>query len=211
MSGTHFRGHDCMDAGGRVPTVGALSDSGSSYRGIRSGDKCYNSSMSQNTGFPPIAKSDAKILILGSMPGVKSFEKNQYYANPRNAFWSIMITLLNSDEALNYQQRKKLLTDNRIALWDVLKSCYREGSLDSSIDHSTIIANDFNLFLKKQKQVKAIFFNGGETEKLFKKYVMKELNNKEIEYFKLPSTSPAHAAMSFDQKLSNWRIIESFI
>ena len=157
-----------MDAGGRVPTVGALSDSGSSYRGIRSGDKCYNSSMSQNTGFPPIAKSDAKILILGSMPGVKSFEKNQYYANPRNAFWSIMVKLLNSDEELNYQQRKQLLTNNRIALWDVLKSCYREGSLDSNIDHSTIIANDFNLFLSKKKQIKTIFFNGGETEKLFK-------------------------------------------
>ncbi len=167
--------------------------------------------MSQNTGFPPIAKPDAKVLILGSMPGVKSLEKNQYYVNPRNAFWSIMIELLNCDEELNYQQRKQLLINNQIALWDVLKSCYREGSLDSNIDHSTIKANDFNLFLSKQKQIKTIFFNGGETEKLYKKYVIKELNNKEIEYFKLPSTSPAHAAMSFDQKLSAWRVIEDFI
>lgn len=167
--------------------------------------------MSQNTGFPPIAKSDAKILILGSMPGVKSFEKNQYYANPRNAFWSIMAKLLNSDEVLNYQQRKQLLINNRIALWDVLKSCYRKGSLDSNIDHSTIIANDFNLFLSKHKQVKTIFFNGGETEKLFKKYVMKELNNKEIEYFKLPSTSPAHAAMTMEQKLLKWRVIKELL
>lgn len=167
--------------------------------------------MSQNTGFPPIAKPDAKVLILGSMPGVKSLEKNQYYVNPRNAFWSIMIELLNCDEELNYQQRKQLLINNQIALWDVLKSCYREGSLDSNIDHSTIKANDFSLFLNKQKQIKTIFFNGGETEKLYKKYVIKELNNKEIEYFKLPSTSPAHAAMSFDQKLSAWRVIEDFI
>ena len=167
--------------------------------------------MSQNTGFPPITKPDAKILILGSMPGVKSLEKNQYYVNPRNAFWSIMIELLNGDEELNYQQRKQLLINNRIALWDVLKSCYREGSLDSNIDHSTIKANDFNLFLSKHKEIKTIFFNGGETEKLYKKYVIKELNNKEIEYFKLPSTSPTHAAMSFDQKLSAWRIIEDFI
>ncbi|MGB1800651.1 MAG: DNA-deoxyinosine glycosylase [Gammaproteobacteria bacterium] len=167
--------------------------------------------MSENTGFPPIAKLDAKILILGSMPGVKSFEKNQYYANPRNTFWSIMIKLLNGDEELNYQQRKKLLTNNRIALWDVLKSCYREGSLDSNIDHSTIIANDFNLFLNKQKQIKTILFNGGETEKLFNKYVMKTLDNKEIEYFKLPSTSPAHAAMSFDEKLLKWQVIKELL
>ena len=167
----------------------------------------YNQNMSQNTGFPPIAKLNAKVLILGSMPGVKSLDDNQYYAHPRNAFWPIMATLLSSNEELNYKQRKQLLINNKIALWDVLKSCYREGSLDSNIDHSTIEANDFNLFLAKHKQIKTIFFNGGEAEKLFKKYVIKDLNNKEIQYFKLPSTSPAHAAMTFEQKLASWQII----
>ena len=145
------------------------------------------------------------------MPGVKSLDENQYYAHPRNAFWPIMIRLLNAHEELSYTQRKQLLINNKIALWDVLESCYREGSLDSNIDHSTIEANDFNHFLKQHKQVKTIFFNGGEAEKLFEKYVVKELEDRQIKYFRLPSTSPAHAAMSFDGKLSKWQMIKEFI
>lgn len=167
--------------------------------------------MSQKTGFPPIAKVDAKILILGSMPGIKSLDENQYYAHPRNAFWPIMYKLFRIGEDLNYKQRKHLLMDNNIALWDVLKSCYREGSLDSNIDHSTIEANNFNRFLSKHKNIKTIFFNGGEAEKLFKKYVAKDLTTKDIVYLKLPSTSPAHAAMSFDEKLSKWKVIKDYV
>ena len=167
--------------------------------------------MSKNTGFPPITKSNAKILILGSMPGVKSLQDNQYYAHPRNAFWPIMIKLLSNDEKLNYTNRKQLLINNKVALWDVLKSCYRKGSLDSNIDHATIEANDFNLFLSKHKKIKTIFFNGGEAEKLFKRYAIKNLSNKEIQFFRLPSTSPAHAAMSFDEKQLRWEIIKDYI
>ena len=167
--------------------------------------------MSIKTGFPPVTKSNAKILILGSMPGVKSLQDNQYYAHPRNAFWPIMIKLLSNDEKLNYTNRKQLLINNKVALWDVLKSCYRKGSLDSNIDHATIEANDFNLFLSKHKKIKTIFFNGGEAEKLFKKYIIKDLNKKEIQCFKLPSTSPAYAAMSFDEKRLRWEIIKAYI
>ena len=167
--------------------------------------------MSQNFGFPAIANRHAKILILGSMPGNKSLEENQYYAHPRNAFWPIMFKLLKSNTDLNYNQCKRLLNNNNIALWDVLKSCYREGSLDSSIDQSSIITNDFNDFFMKHNKIVAVFFNGGEAERLFKKHVTKELINKELEYRKLPSTSPAHAAMSFNQKLVNWKAIKDFI
>ena len=141
--------------------------------------------MSHNTGFPPVARKDATRLILGSMPGIRSLEANQYYAHPRNTFWPIICKLFNAKEDLNYPQRKQLLIDHRIALWDVLKSCYRKGSLDSNIDHGTIEANDFNTFLKKHKQIKIIFFNGGEAEKLFKKYVLKKLNDFELEYHRL--------------------------
>ncbi len=167
--------------------------------------------MSRNKGFPPIARKDAKILILGSMPGQKSLEENQYYAHPHNSFWSIMCKLLNAREELNYKQRKQLLIDNKIALWDVLKSCYREGSLDSNIDHDTIEVNDFKAFFKKHKQINTVFFNGGTAEKLFKKYVLKELNKKELEFYRLPSTSPAHAAKTTNQKLLNWKVIIKFI
>lgn len=94
--------------------------------------------MTNSTGFPPIAKPDATILILGSMPGQKSLDENQYYAHPRNSFWPIILKLFKLKGELTYTQREQLLLDNRIAVWDVLKSCYREGSLDSDIDNSSI-------------------------------------------------------------------------
>ena len=131
--------------------------------------------MTTNTGFPPIAKPDAKILILGSMPGQKSLEENQYYAHPRNSFWLIMCALFNSDENLNYEQRKNLLYENKIAVWDVLKSCYREGSLDSDIDHATIEINDFESFFNSHSDIQSVFFNGTKAEQLFKKVVVNKL------------------------------------
>jgi len=169
--------------------------------------------MTIRTGFPPIAKPDARILILGSMPGQKSLEAERYYAHPRNSFWPIICTLFNADENLNYIQRKSLLCKNRIALWDVLKRCYREGSLDSDIDHSTIEPNYFISFFKKHSRIKAVFFNGIKAEQLFNKYVLKNLTQqyRNLEYLRLPSTSPAHAAMTVEQKLLQWEIIKNFI
>lgn len=163
--------------------------------------------MTNNTGFPPVASSEARVLILGSMPGQKSLEENQYYAHPRNSFWPILCKLLNADKDLNYQQRKQLLIDNKIALWDVLKSCYRKGSLDSNIDHETIEANDFKTFFKKHKQIKTVFFNGGAAEKLFRKYVLKELKETGLNFYRLPSTSPAHATLSEKEKQTKWKSI----
>ncbi len=168
--------------------------------------------MTNNIGFPPIAKTGATILILGSMPGRKSLEEQQYYAHPRNNFWPIMCQLFNVNKKLSYAQRKQLLYDNKIALWDVLKSCYREGSLDSDIDHATIEANDFNLFLQTHKKIKHIFFNGAKAEQIFKKEVLNNLDIlQELKYHKLPSTSPAHAAMSYEKKLQQWKKIKDLI
>lgn len=169
--------------------------------------------MSHNTGFPPIAKLDARILILGSMPGQKSLEENQYYAHPRNSFWPIMCELLNADKDSNYNDRKNLLLKNKIALWDVLKSCYREGSLDSDIEHSTIEPNDFKTFFSKHSHVKGLFFNGTKAEQFFKKNVLKTLEQTDINliYERLPSTSPAHAAMTMEQKLKRWEIVKRYI
>jgi double-stranded uracil-DNA glycosylase len=166
--------------------------------------------MTTSTGFPPIANKNATILILGSMPGQKSLDEQQYYAHPRNSFWPIMYKLFNVNEDLNYQRRIQLLNDRKIALWDVLKSCYREGSLDSDIDSSTIEINDFNSFLKDHSKIKSIFFNGAKAEQMFKKEILKNLADyQNLKYFKLPSTSPAHASMTFDQKLQKWKLLKT--
>jgi hypoxanthine-DNA glycosylase len=144
------------------------------------------------------------------MPGQKSLDENQYYAHPRNSFWPIMFELFGSNEIFNYEQRKQLLLDNNIAAWDVLKSCYREGSLDSDIDNSTIEANDFNSFFKKHAKITAVFFNGTKAEQLFKKEVLNNLKqHQHLKYYKLPSTSPAHAAMSKEEKLLKWKLIKN--
>jgi len=169
--------------------------------------------MKNSTGFPLVAKPDAKILILGSMPGQKSLEENQYYAHPRNSFWPIMFKLLKIDSELSYDDRKTLLIRNNIALWDVLKSCYREGSLDSDIDQSTIEPNDFKRFFSIHKHVAAVFFNGAKAEQLFKKNSLKTLKQVQqgLSFYKLPSTSPAHAALTLEQKLLQWEIIKRFL
>jgi hypoxanthine-DNA glycosylase len=159
------------------------------------------------TGFPPIADSHAEILILGSMPSIKSLQKQQYYAHPRNAFWPIVSDLFEMDKEWSYQQRCNHLIVNKVAVWDTLKACLRQGSLDSNIEPGSIVANDFNTFFKQHPKIKLVVFNGGKAEQVFKRYVTPSLNEpfKQLSQTRLPSTSPAHAAMTFDEKLSIWK------
>ena len=163
--------------------------------------------MSDNVGFPAIANKDAKILILGSMPGVKSLEEKHYYAHPRNAFWPIICRLLKARADLSYAEKIQLLKSNHIAVWDVLKSCYRQGSLDSSIDQSSIVINDFNSFLRSHKNIEHVFFNGSEAERLFNRHALPVTTEMPLKYDRLPSTSPAHAAMNIENKYQAWKII----
>jgi len=159
--------------------------------------------MSLLTAFPYIAKPDAKILILGSMPGQKSLDENQYYAHPRNAFWKIMATIYNFDKDLPYQQRLEELKNNKVALWDVMQHCERPGSLDSAIVAESIIPNDFNNFFLTYKKIHSVFFNGRKAENTFKRKILPTLNIK-LELITLPSTSPAYASLRFDKKLTKW-------
>jgi TDG/mug DNA glycosylase family protein len=157
-------------------------------------------------GFPPIADKKAKVLILGSMPGEESLRKNEYYANPKNAFWRIMAALFGSGRDLSYKEKARILKENKIALWDVMKSCERRGSLDSAIKDSAIVENDFVSFYRGHPNIRYVFFNGAKAEMEYKKRVMPRLSDvaKRIAYCRLPSTSPAMARLSFDEKLVEW-------
>lgn len=162
--------------------------------------------VSQSISFTPIASVDAQLLILGSMPGVKSLDEQQYYAHPRNAFWPIMARLFEFDLNLDYSTRCQKLQQHKVSLWDSLKSCRRQGSLDQAIQTDSIIANDFSSFLKQHRQIKHIFFNGAKAEQVFKRYVMPTLDHEQaLTFTKLPSTSPAHAAQSLDEKYLAWQ------
>ena len=156
--------------------------------------------------FAPIADKNAEILILGSMPGRASLEANQYYAHKRNVFWRIMVELLQLD-ATAYEARVLALKSAHIALWDVLHSCKREGSLDSSIEADTIVANDFQHFFHAHQKIKRVFFNGIKAETCFKRQALEKHDFSALSFSRLPSTSPAHAAKSFEHKLAAWRLI----
>jgi len=159
--------------------------------------------------FKPICNPDAEILILGSMPGERSLQMRQYYAWPHNAFWPIMGELIQFDPAAPYSKRCRALADVKVALWDVLASCQRKGSLDGDIKNEKV--NDFAKFFNSHKHIKAVFFNGQKAQKLFRRYVLKKLPGKfdGLDFKVLPSTSPAYASMKFEQKLNCWRTILS--
>jgi hypoxanthine-DNA glycosylase len=169
--------------------------------------------MTAKIGFPPIAHKDAKVLILGSMPGEASLDKDQYYAHPQNKFWYIMSEMLDIDSTLSYKEKQQAFKKAGIAVWDVLKSCKREGSLDSSIQDSSVITNDFELFYSTYSNIKHVFFNGAKAEKEYKKHVIPKIAHKhdQIEYYRLPSTSPAMAMLTKEQKLAEWMIINKLL
>jgi len=157
--------------------------------------------------FPPIATPDAHTLILGSMPGRASLQAAEYYAHQRNAFWPIMSKLLDFDPAIPYAQRVATLKQSRIAVWDVLASCIRPGSLDADIAQESIRVNDFAAFFANHPNIRRIFFNGKMADSCFRKHVDKTLDLSLLTRQCLPSSSPAHAALSFSEKYEAWRVI----
>lgn len=152
--------------------------------------------------FDPIVPENPKILILGTMPGQKSLDFNEYYAHKPNAFRKIIFSLFDINELFDYEIFTNVLRQNKIALWDTLMQCKREGSADSAIELEK--PNDIYSFLRNHASVRAVLFNGQAAYKFYKKY-NKQTDN--ISYFVMPSTSPAYAAMSFDQKLKKWSLI----
>jgi TDG/mug DNA glycosylase family protein len=163
-------------------------------------------------GFPPLARRDARVLILGSMPGAESLRRRRYYAHPHNQFWPILGALLGFDTALPYARRVAVLKSRGLAVWDVLERCQRPGSLDTSIVRGSEVANDFRTFLKTHPRIRAVFFNGSKAEQAFRRHVLPRLAGAKLPHFiRLPSTSPAHAGMNRQAKLAAWRRIGEFL
>lgn len=161
--------------------------------------------MTAVTSFPPLSRPGATVLILGSMPGVASLAAQQYYAHPRNHFWPIMAALLGFDAAAPYAERVGALTGAGIAVWDVLQSCVRPGSLDSAIQSGSRVPNDFAVFFSTHPHVRVVGFNGVEAQKSFNTYVLPGLQAVAgLHFVRLPSTSPAHV-VGFEHKLAVWR------
>ena len=149
--------------------------------------------------FPPLINSSAKILILGSLPGEESLKQVQYYAHPRNAFWKIMFTVFNEAYDEDYSAKCELLLKNHIALWDMVHSGNREGSLDSDIKNE--IPNDIEGLLNEYQGISTILLNGKKAEAMYKRY----FNQIPVHTITLPSTSPANARVSFEEKLKVWK------
>lgn len=155
--------------------------------------------------FEPVTPANARCLILGSMPGTASLDANQYYAHPRNGFWKILQSIYDGDIE-TYEHRLKLLERNRIALWDSLKHCQRPGSLDSNIATDSVECNDFNTLLQQNPTIKLIAFNGKAAEKWFRKLALPGLDTADTcTMVSLPSSSPAMAMLSVEEKTEQWR------
>jgi hypoxanthine-DNA glycosylase len=160
--------------------------------------------MNPVTSFKPLSLPCAKVLILGSMPGVASLTAQQYYAHPRNSFWPIMGAIAGFDATTGYDERVHALTHAGIALWDVLQSCVRAGSLDSAIQAGTRVPNDFEAFFAAHPGIRLVCFNGAEAQQSYARHVLPDLNVAGLHYVRLPSTSPAHA-LAPETKLAAWR------
>jgi len=156
--------------------------------------------------FPPAAAEGVRVLVLGSMPGVESLRRQQYYAHPRNAFWPIMGALFGFSPALPYKERLEKLNRAGVALWDSLGGCERSGSLDSNIREP--VPNDIPGLLKKYPDIHAIFCNGTASYQFLKKYHEDLFGRSGLEIRQMPSTSPAAAMYSFEQKLRQWRVVK---
>ena len=153
---------------------------------------------------PPVFDQNARILILGSFPSLKSREQGFFYGHPQNRFWRALSSVLGEKEPQSLTEKRAFLLKNGIAVWDVIASCEIEGSADSTIRHA--VPNDLSVILKSA-DIQAIFVNGKTAEKYYNKFIKNKIGREAIT---LPSTSPANAAWSLDRLTEAWRVIDSY-
>ncbi|HZK35288.1 MAG TPA: DNA-deoxyinosine glycosylase [Bacillota bacterium] len=157
--------------------------------------------------FPPIVDKECRVLILGTMPSVRSLEKQEYYGHPQNHFWRIIYGLFDKEVGVEYQKKKAFLLKHQIALWDVLAFCKREGSSDSNIKNP--VANDIPGLLLRYPGIRAIFCDSIKAEELFNRFARDQISS-DISYHRLPSPSPART-MKWQDKLEEWRIVLNYL
>ena len=162
--------------------------------------------MNKVESFHPIIDAGSRILILGSMPGVKSIEEQRYYAHSRNQFWRIIYSIFSIPLGQNYNDRIHFLSSKGIALWDVINTCTRIGSLDSNIENESV--NDFSRLFNDYPNLRLVAFNGTKAFEVYKRRVGFDIAS--VQYKLLPSTSPANT-MRFEEKLEKWRAIEDYL
>ncbi|ANE48758.1 hypothetical protein SY83_06195 [Paenibacillus swuensis] len=162
--------------------------------------------------FPPVWSPSCRILILGSMPGRKSLEQQRYYGHPQNQFWRLIYGLFGEEPSPVYEERLAFATAHGIALWDVLASCEREGSLDTAIRHPVV--NDFETFFARPgNSIRHLFFNGAKAEALFRRSVQFSSGETRAPGYvlhTLPSSSPAHT-VPYAVKLERWQGIRDIL
>lgn len=164
--------------------------------------------MPRVVGLDPIIDDNARVLILGSMPGNESLRKGEYYAHPKNQFWKILFSIFDMEQKALYSAKVSFLKEKRIALWDVIKQCDREGSADSKI--TNVCINELPSLLATYPQIKHLFFNGQKAFDIFNKEVKPGISS-EITLKRLPSTSPANATISVEAKIKEWGIIKTLL
>ncbi len=162
--------------------------------------------MERITSFEPIVGENPKLLILGTMPSVKSLEANEYYGFGRNQFWRIMGDLFGFDRDDDYQLRKQKMREHHIVVWDVLQSCLRKGSLDKDIKEEDY--NDIVGFVQEHPTIRRVILNGGKARDVYKKQFAHQLP--ELEWMVFYSTSPANA-ITYDRKMEQWKQILEWI
>lgn len=157
-------------------------------------------------GFAPLARADARVLVLGSLPGQRSLQQAQYYGQPQNAFWRILAELTGVPADADYAARVAGVLDRRIAVWDVIARARRPGSLDADIDRGSIIANDFVAFFAGHPHIERVCCNGATAAALYRRRVLPTLAGapQSLPLITLPSTSPAHASLPYAAKRERW-------
>ena len=155
--------------------------------------------------FQPVFNRDSRVLILGTFPSVKSRQQQFYYGHPQNRCWRVTAALLKKEVPVTIEEKKKMLLDGHIAIWDVIDTCDIEGSSDSSIRN--VKANDIGGLLA-QTSIRAVFANGDKACQLYRKYCMEQAGR---EIIRLPSTSPANAAWTLEKLIQAWSVIREYM
>jgi TDG/mug DNA glycosylase family protein len=173
---------------------------------VRAGLDRSASAAPAKRSFPPVVDAQARVLVLGTLPGEESLRRGEYYAHPRNLFWPIIFALFGEPPALSYAERLAFLTAHRIAVWDVCEIGERAASADSAIrmEHPNAIGR----LLDDHPLIRAVAFNGTTARRLYDRHFARRAA---LTYLALPSTSPAHATIDFPAKLARWTVLREIL